>query len=54
MRTKEENGEQLERSLKPVFLDPDLDSIRSVDSNPDSESGLGFRRAKKTHKNRKN
>jgi hypothetical protein len=32
----------------------DQNSIRSVDLNPDSETGSGSRRVKKTHKNRKN
>jgi hypothetical protein len=31
----------------------DLDSIRSVDSDPYSESGSGSRRAKMNHKSRK-
>jgi hypothetical protein len=30
----------------------DPDSIRSVDPDPDSEYGSGFRRAKMTHKSR--
>ncbi len=34
--------------------DPDSDSIWSVDPDLDSESGSGSRRAKMTHKNKKN
>jgi hypothetical protein len=40
------------RSESGSVLDPD--SIRSVDPDPDSESGSGSRRAKMTHKSRKN
>jgi hypothetical protein len=52
--------EILQKSCAPVirrvmlkFRVPDPDSIRSVDPDPFSESGSGFRSAKMTHKSRK-
>ncbi len=39
---------------KSRVADPDPASIGSVDPDPESGSGSGSRRAKMTHKNRKN
>ncbi len=42
------------RKLKVGIRAADPDSIRSVDPDPESASGSGSRRAKMTHKSRKN
>jgi hypothetical protein len=49
---EEEGGKVLEPIAEGRVADPD--SIGSVDPDPDSESGSGSRRAKMTHKSRKN
>jgi hypothetical protein len=49
---EEEEGKVLEPIAEGRVADPD--SIGSVDPDPDSESGSGSRRAKMTHKSRKN
>ena len=40
--------------VKSRVADPDPDSIGSVDPDPDSDSGSRSKRAKITHKSRKN